>query len=523
MKYSVLSLIVFWVICISMFSCREKHSDITNELILADSLLVQEQLQAASTIISNIEKRKKNDYENAYFALLKTKLEYLRYDDIKDCSLIDVAINFFKKTNDYHKLTNSYFYKAEILYTNEQYKEAIFAIKEAEYLANKLNDASLQHKVYMKLSFYNAQAREFEKALQYAKKESEYARLIHSDKELAYSYLSIANSYMDLNQKDSMRIYALKFVPLLNAIDNTEDLAFFYNCLGDALYEIDIEKAFSFYKKALDNYLIPQTCGALAEIYLSRGDSVNASKMIDEVLKCEIPEPKIKLLERLSSSAVKNNDAKLVYKFMSEIIKEKDLRNEDFINDKTLNFQHIAEIQKETEIWHLKIYIISIIAVVIFFISIVYVIYSKLKKVKKDKTISEYQLHIKELQSKINANANTVEVKKQLEKQLEKYMLPFKRGKELFYGIECGGNFGKWTNNDFIEYINYCKLEYFSFLTSLNEFYDNLSPLQIVYLLQKEMHINDDLIADRLVIDKNSLASYRSRIEKKRKKSITIR
>jgi hypothetical protein len=62
-------------------------------------------------------------------------------------------------------------------------------------------------------------------------------------------------------------------------------------------------------------------------------------------------------------------------------------------------------------------------------------------------------------------------------------------------------------------------LEYGPFLAQLNEEYEELSPLQIIYMLQKNMNIPDRLIADRLVVNVNSLATYRTRIDKKRKKN----
>ncbi len=510
MKRIIILFFYFCIFCV-LLSCRENTSDITRDLIIADTLLMQEQLKAATTILSGVERKQKNNYEYAYYALLKTKLMYQQYEDIVDCSLIDIAVKYFKENKDEHKLADSYFYKAEILYQNEKYKDAIFAIKEAEYLAKKLNDVYLLHKVYMKLFYYNSEAREFHKALVYAKKENEYAKLIDSDKYLAYSYLSIAIAYDDLNQKDSMSIFALKFVPLLDKIDNDANKAFFYHCLGDVFFETDMEKALSYYNKAFERYVLPQTCAALADIYLIKGDTLNSSKMIDSVLKCDVPEVKIDLLKKISETALKNNDAKSVYKFMTKLIKEINSQNKDLIEDKTLEFQHLAEIQKENEIWHLKIYIISVIGIILLFFGIIYIVYTRLKRVRKDKKIIEYQIIIKELQTKISEDKNNLKLKE----LLEKYMQPFNRGKELFKEIESGGNFGRWTNNDLIEYINYCKLEHGAFLTKLNEDYENLSLLQTIYMLQKEMKISDEIIAKRLVIDINSLATYRSRIEKK--------
>lgn len=511
----LITIILFFCLSCALLSCRENYSDVTNKLIIADTLLSNEQIDAAETVISSIESKQKTDYENAYYALIKTRIVYSQYKEIENCSLIDIAVNYFKKNGDDYKLADSYFYKADILYDLEDYENAIFFMKEAEYLAKKLNDNFLLHKVYMKLFYYNMEARENKTALFFAKKENEYAKLINSDKYLAYSFLSIATVYRDLGNKDSMRIFASKFIPLLDKIDVDEHKSYFYNCLGDVYFDSDINKSFAYYKKALEYSTLPQTCAALAEIYLNQGDTLNAAKMVDIVSESDVPDVKISLFEKLSKIALRNNDAKSVYKFMSDLVTAKDSLNNDFLNDKTIELQHLAEVQKENEIWHLKIFIVSVTGIVILFLSVIAWIYMQLQKIRKDKKLAEHRMIIEDLRIKIKENGNDLE----LQKLLEKYMQPFKRGKELYERIENGGNFGTWKNADLIEYINYCRLEYGPFLAQLNEEYEELSPLQIIYMLQKNMNIPDRLIADRLVVNVNSLATYRTRIDKKRKKN----
>jgi hypothetical protein len=480
--------ILFLGLFCALLSCGEKYSDVINKLIIADTLLCNEQIDAAETVISSIESKQKTDYENAYYALIKTRIVYSQYKEIENCSLIDIAVNYFKKNGDDYKLADSYFYKADILYDLEDYENAIFFMKEAEYLAKKLKDNFLLHKVYMKL-FITTQRRGNTKWLFHTQKKK--------------------------NNKDSMRIFASKLIPLLDKIDVDEHKSYFYNCLGDVYFDSDINKSFAYYKKALEYSMLPQTCAALAEIYLNQNDTLNASKMVDIVSESDVPDVKISLFEKLSKIALRNNDAKSVYKFMSDLVTAKDSLNNDLLNDKTIELQHLAEVQKENEIWHLKIFIISVTGIVILFLSVIAWIYMQLQKIRKDKKLTEYRMIIEDLQIKIKENGNDLE----LQKLLEKYMQLFKRGKELYERIENGGNFGMWKNADLIEYINYCRLEYGPFLAQLNEEYEELSPLQIIYMLQKNMNIPDRLIADRLVVNVNSLATYRTRIDKKRKKN----
>lgn len=184
------------------------------ELHEADSI-IEEHPDSAFRIVDNINLRElSGDADIALYGLLRTEAAYRCYQPAHSDSLIERSIEYFSRKRDIPRLVRSYFYKGITTYDNNHNK-ALECIKKAETLAKKLNDNTLNHKIYEGLVMINDRAKCYEMMLKYAKLSLECSQRDSRPYWMAYSLMHVANSFMCLDKDDSARIYADKIFPLL--------------------------------------------------------------------------------------------------------------------------------------------------------------------------------------------------------------------------------------------------------------------------------------------------------------------
>lgn len=111
---SIKYLAFFLFLLFTFFSCNN-NTTTYNQLILIDSLLSKNLLDSAATELEFIDEDNLLSDENiAYYNLLNTQIRWKLYQPIASDSAIDFSIEYYKKTKDYVKLANSYFYKGVI-------------------------------------------------------------------------------------------------------------------------------------------------------------------------------------------------------------------------------------------------------------------------------------------------------------------------------------------------------------------------------------------------------------------------
>lgn len=159
-----------------------RHSEHWETLTQAESLMV-EHPDSALNVLQNIDTTMLQSVEDkALYALLYTQAEDKNYIDNADDSIIRIAVDYYKDSDDkYHKML-SYYYSGRIQENAQIYSKAIVNLLKAEEIAKEINDHFYLGLIYRSCS-------------------NVYDKIYNNVESLNYAKLSY-NSFCQLNRND---------------------------------------------------------------------------------------------------------------------------------------------------------------------------------------------------------------------------------------------------------------------------------------------------------------------------------
>ena len=151
--------------------------------------------------------------------------------------------------------------------------------------------------------------------------------------------------------------------------------------------------------------------------------------------------------------------------------------------------------------------------IILTILSILLILRQKYKTSKSRQTIMQDRLIINEYRGKLSemksSNNSSVAQIEEMNKMIES--LETKILKALN-----NGNTIRWSTKDFRDFIEYYKLINFSFVASLQEKYNNLTPNQIFFMIATNSMNKDEATAASIMrISNNAMRSMKSRIKAK--------
>ena len=253
------------------------------ELSRIDSMINHQQAAEALPILQNMDAKGFNSEERAYYSLLLTQARYKNY--IKDTTdaVINVAVDYYKKSRDHEKRTRSLLYQGCVYEVMGNADKAIASYKRTEDVADK---DDLANKAYAKLRL----------ASLYAKNSNYVDLVIDKYKEALDLYRQLDNKHYqivclteigslyrnDSTSRDSASLYRDEAIKLAEA--GGENWFLFQNlylraeqhCLLTKDYKkakADILKALQAGEGVIDH---PRAHYIAAEIYLNLGQRDSA-------------------------------------------------------------------------------------------------------------------------------------------------------------------------------------------------------------------------------------------------------
>lgn len=546
-KINILIFTIFIIV-----SCQPKSKTYTM-LETTDSLLCNDNIDSAAALLHHIKEATSLDEENmSYFNLLQTIIDYRNYADITSDSLILSSVNYYRKTNNKHKLAISQYYRGAILSELNKQDMAVLALKEAEDLGEQINDPMLLTNIYRQLTILNYGAGHIELAKKYAHKHCTVAEKNAKNKWTAYAYLYLAIIYSNNNQSDSAKIYLDKCLLIADNI-NPEDKAYVHNYIGKQLLCSDTATAKLFFSKALSFQKFPESYFYLAQIHRENGDIPTAQTYMDSALATTAWSGlKIKILESIANAELQANNIRQYANAMQQIISIKDSINVADNDKKTLEFQQKYDFNKlESTKREQLIVLTSIILLLLMFSYLLHLRHkSKLGKIENEKNKettekailaqqnAELEMELLSLQKKnadmtyiISLNQNKI---KQLESEGTTYNTELqklksqmnmaqaiqqeiiKKGLSVMKKIEKNETYN-WTQQDFSYAIIYYESQNPNVIYEIELEYDNLTTFEKFFLiLDKYMEKNDDEIAQILSISAVTVRTRRSKIKAKK-------
>ena len=319
-------------------------------LIKADSIILSNVDSAYNLLCSTKSTDLQNNEEEALFSLLLTQAKDKKCIPHVNDSLISIAVNYYKNTNNYNLKSKSYLYLGRVLQESNHISQAIQAYLNA--LSCRTTDYNNQVQIYDNLAecyesqnFFHKALEMYEKSYAINKKENDSIKII-------YPLRGIANLY--LLQEDTAKTISY-YNQALHILKKTNDSIWKSTILCDMARlshsQGNYERAFKYINRALKNALSTDDLSAL---YFWKGTILFELDKYDSAL-----------YYLTQASISKDIDTQIAsFQSLYELKKEQHLFNEAIIyNDKALilydsiqNSQHQEEINEILKEHALTIY-----------------------------------------------------------------------------------------------------------------------------------------------------------------------
>lgn len=477
-----------------------KNRDIKQNIDAIDSLMMSEYEDSAYSILLKINPSDINDEaDRAHYYLLLAKGAYMLGNQLPPDSILDWAIAYYKKSDDYVKLSDCYYYKSTQEVMKGDYSQAVLYAKKAEQHASSLNQ---KYKTTERLCFLNGLCGNYMLQLDYAKKAYDIAYTTKNKNWLAYSLSGIGAAYSNLDIFDSAHYYFNLTKPYIKYVDEDKRASFITN-IGMVYKDKDVNKAIQLFKESLDLKETSAALENLADIYYSKGKQEEAYEIWKKALTINDGDYKDNIIHSILSYDIEHGRIEEACDNLDEIIYLKDsmlnkLKN-DTIKDMQLNFDHeISMLHQEKIASNWKIGTLLVISLLLQLTIYAIWKHSRMKNKIHDEQmqINDYVNQIHELKT-FNGDASEAifELNSKIKEGLEEMSPQLLRGQILYEQIKNGkiDTIYNWSTKDeklFIEFYKAIDYRTVHELTSVKRT-DKLTTHRLFYLLLKAMGKTD--------------------------------
>lgn len=480
--------IAYHLLAIACFiSCGHSGNDY-QYLERVDSMLAQEQTDSALYLIEHFNPAHLNEELTAFYRLLFVQSRYKAYRPTYSDSIINLAIDYYENHGNSDLLARCYFYKGGILLDLDKKVQALDNLKMAEKLVTTSSNYTLRHKIYYLLSFINANYQEKKVALKYALKALECSKISQRPDHMAYDYGLLLRLYnSSLEEKDSCLYYcdlAIKMIDMIPASPPINRAQIWGN-IGVAFSSIDSDKAVQFLEEA--NSLVPQdnVYGQLADINLSKGDTVIAKRQLYEGFSISKNlQFKTKIAERIGKIAQETGNYREATEWMQKAQKLKDSlmhqQQKDNILAQQMAFDGAVKQERaSTKLMYalLAIGVAALAGIVAFW-------FLRRKTTKDRQELKTANRRLRSASKKLNKLEQERKEEKKEQRRLEKTL---ENGHILYTELLSGGNVNCWKKKEIVELMVYYRHNNPSFNEEIEQEHKNLTPRQILYLILKDM------------------------------------
>ena len=515
----------FLIVSITFYlcSCGNKTQQ---QLAYVDSLLNKELQDSAQRQMNCISRSAIHDDETrAYYNLLATRLLYREDKPIRNDSLIDFSISYYRKSGNSARLAECDYYKGGICEDRGNTKEAIDYLKKGEYLAKGLKDLNIIHKIDELLASVNENHNEYAISLHYAKKALALSRKAHNANWTANALQYIAVDYNNLGKNDSALTYfdqaknLIKYTSPSTQADAYSNLAAIFSNTNPALAKEYILKAERISHNST-TYLV------LSDLYERHMKYGQAMAMLDKAWSIAPLDHRPWILKRkaeIYSKEGKHIESEKLYRkaynlrdSVNSITREKDLSKLQLDYAYQIRSLHTKQI-----LYHAITTIIGIILMVLLIIFYQKYRFHKGKQIvmEKQALINLYQGQIIKLtQNGENTKKKIAELHLKINQLAKDQTDVYHQGKQLYDDLRNGGTTVSWGKDDFARFIEYYRLDHLELINSIEARYDNLSSKNIFFLILQEENTSNDRIMKIMGISAGAIRMINHRIKMKEKR-----
>ena len=281
------TLSIFWLLALLLLAGCNDPKPVTDALHRAEALMNEYPDSAWAVLNTLSPDAMGQSCARAHYALLYTQAQDKTYRDETNDSLISVAVDYYRHTDDARRKFLSYYYKGRVSFNAKDYLTATSCYMEAEQLADAVGDDYLTGLLYAELGRIYRLYYDYPKSLEAYQKAAECYERDDKIRHRNYMWLNQTRIYRSMNENKESQDMLQTVLTL--ALEN-EDRMLIRNSLGDLIMlyveQQEIEKADSLYKELLcfvdgdfgsSSYMV-----ALTKMYLSIGNLAQAEYCLDK-------------------------------------------------------------------------------------------------------------------------------------------------------------------------------------------------------------------------------------------------
>ena len=274
------------LILVALMSCNDPKP-ITDTLHRAEALM-NESPDSAWTLLNTISPDEMGQNRNlALYALLYTQAQDKTYRDETNDSLISIAVDYYRNTDDVRYKFLSYYYKGRVHFNGKDYLNATTCYMEAEQLADEVGDDYLAGLLYSELGRIYDIYYDYPKSLEAHRKSAECYERAGKIRHRNYIWYNQSNVCRNLNDyEESERLLRMT----LEAAKQEEDKSLVKLCLASLMMQYveqgRISTAKESYQELLplvgEEYGSAYFMGQIAKIHLSDKDYSRARQSLEK-------------------------------------------------------------------------------------------------------------------------------------------------------------------------------------------------------------------------------------------------
>ena len=382
--------IIILLLLLAAASCS-RHSQVSDTLAHAEAAMEEHPDSALSILQAVPDSSLVTDRDCALHALLLSQALDKNYIDITYDSLINIAVEYYSKTNsDYYK-AKSLYYRSRIEYNNQDIVNAITTLLNAESYALKVDDNILLGLIYRNIADICGEIYASKLQVEYAIKSYECFAKTTDRVYLDYAKLDVSRAYIASGDLQKSIKYASEISKSAEDVNDSSMVAYALLCIGNANFGLgNYEEAIKAYESSINI----DSGKATANLYKNLLDSYLKSGQEDTALllkkRLEASEDSADMISYLAYS--KLGEWKDAYNAVSQELKDQDkafrVMMEQSIMKAVFDFQKAQQNEQLQKNKQLKTYTIIgavfLIAVIVIMFLIVRLKRSEIENKAKD-------------------------------------------------------------------------------------------------------------------------------------------
>lgn len=521
------------IFALLFFSCNRTYTEKYNKLILVDSLLEQNHVDSAKSILAEIKTNTGNEEFIAYYNLISVRLDYMLYKTNIPIKKLAKSLAYYSKHQNIEKMAQVYFYMGAISFDNRDYKLSVRYTKRSEQLANSTNNPALKDKIYKFLSIINLKAGEYQLAMFYARKSFEITKNIGNKPDLVDTYNRLAVAFAHLNQNDSARFYINQCIPLLKYVtDGAKTI--YYDNISYLNMDTNPKLSQKFINMALETRPSPDTFDNLAQLCFRHKNYQMADSIWNKVLQTKNIKLKVQVLSSMLRQKQQTGDLKGSIKYATWLINLKDSlakqRQNEQIKELQMQFDHETELAHQENEKRKLMYLACgcvFLAIIAFLIGRIKILKDKKKIIEKENEIllKEHELlekqniikkyieHIQTLKKQGKTDVAIIEKLQQKVAKLQEAKDTYSHKGELLYQAAMKGlSIREWNKLEQIAFLSCYASKDIEYSLMLEES-GNYTPRQKIFLILQHEGWSDNKIAEMMGLSSGALRTMKSRIK----------